>query len=69
MKKFYILFSLLFTTISFSQSLVETVNLPSGTFWDYGYGMVYANSEYWISSGSSAGNGVFYAVDNTGKSN
>ena len=49
------------------EELLETIDLPTGTYWDYGYGMVYSNSKYWISSSSSsAGSGIIKAVDNTG---
>ncbi|GAB4295802.1 MAG: hypothetical protein Kow0098_18440 [Ignavibacteriaceae bacterium] len=67
MNKITTLIIFLFLPASFSQTLVETINLPNGTFWDQGYGLVYENGKYWISSGSStAGEGLFYAVDQTG---
>ena len=50
----------------YSQTLVGTVNLPSGTFWSSGYGMVYENSKYWISSSSTTGRGIFFAVNDAG---
>ncbi|HEX7358339.1 MAG TPA: choice-of-anchor D domain-containing protein [Ignavibacteriaceae bacterium] len=66
MKKLLII-SLLLTSLINSQSLVGTVDLPTGTFWSSAYGMVYQNSKYWISSGSStAGKGIFYAVNDAG---
>ncbi|HRP91629.1 MAG TPA: choice-of-anchor D domain-containing protein [Ignavibacteriaceae bacterium] len=65
MKKIFFLFFLLATFIN-SQTLINTVNLPSGTFWSSGYGLVYDNSKYWISSSSSTGRGVIYAVDEDG---
>ena len=65
MKKLLLLCFLLPTFIN-SQTLVGTVNLPSGTYWNSGYGLVYENSRYWISSSSTSGRGIFYAVDNTG---
>ncbi len=56
-----------FVTILFSQTLLETIDLPPGGYWNYGYGMVYGISKYWVfSSSSSAGNGIIKAVDNTG---
>jgi hypothetical protein len=67
MKKFLLFYLLLISSFNFSQTLIETVNLPSGTFWDYGYGMVYNNGKYWLSSNSSsAGRGVLNAVDDVG---
>jgi Secretion system C-terminal sorting domain/PQQ-like domain len=67
MKKF-LLFSLLFIySLSYSQTLLETINLPSGTFYNYAYGMVFDNGKYWISSSSStAGKGIIYAVNSSG---
>ena len=56
-----------FFRLNFSQTLVQTINLPGGTFYNYAYGMVYNNSKYWLSSGSSsAGNGILNAVDDSG---
>ncbi|GBD86439.1 FG-GAP repeat protein [bacterium BMS3Abin03] len=67
MKKLVTLLAILLSTIGLSQTLLETIDLPTGTYWDYGYGMVYSNSKYWISSSSSsAGSGIIKAVDNTG---
>jgi hypothetical protein len=68
MKKIILIVAILFNSSIFSQTLLETVDLPNGTFWDYAYGMVYNNSKYWISSYSSSGvaDGVLYAVDSTG---
>jgi outer membrane protein assembly factor BamB len=66
MKKFF-LFVMFLSPIIFSQTLINSVNLPSGTFWTSGYGMVYENSKYWISSSSSTtGKGIIYAVDDNG---
>jgi outer membrane protein assembly factor BamB len=66
MKKFFLLL-LAFSSIVLPQTLINTVNLPSGTFWSSGYGLVYENSKYWISSSSSTtGRGIIYAVDTTG---
>ena len=66
MKKLFLLVFLL-TSIINSQTLVGNVNLPSGTYWNSAYGMVYENGKYWISSGSStAGLGLINAVDSTG---
>ncbi len=67
MKIILISFLLLIPILSFSQTLVETVNLPAGTFYDYGYGLVHNNSKYWISSySSSAGAGLIKAVNSFG---
>ena len=68
MKNIILFVAILFNSSIFSQTLLETVDLPNGTFWDYAYGMVYNNSKYWISSYSSSGvaDGVLYAVDSTG---
>ena len=66
MKKFFLFFMSL-SSVIFSQTLINSVNLPSGTFWTSGYGMVYENSKYWISSTSSTtGRGIIYAVDENG---
>ena len=67
MKKFYFTLFLMISTISFSQSLVDVINLPSETFFNYGYGLVYDNGSYWISSGSStSGAGLIKSVDANG---
>jgi outer membrane protein assembly factor BamB len=66
MKKLLLFCLLLTSSLSQSQTLLETINLPSGTYWNSAYGMVYNNSKYWISSGATVGNGVFYAVNSTG---
>ena len=66
MKKFFLLVLVLLSTIQ-SQTLINSVNLPSGTFWSSGYGLVYENSKYWLSSSSSTtGRGIIYAVDDSG---
>jgi hypothetical protein len=66
MKKLFLLVFIL-TSIINSQTLVGNVNLPSGTYWNSAYGMVYENGKYWISSGSSTtGRGIFYAVNDAG---
>ncbi len=59
----FILFISFFT---YSQTLVQTVDLPSGTYWNSAYGMVYSDGKYWISSSSTTGNGIFYAVNDQG---
>jgi len=46
---------LLFSSLLYSQTLVQTVNLPSGSVWNSAYGLVYANGKYWVSSSSSSG--------------
>jgi hypothetical protein len=67
MKKF-LLFCLFFISpFTFSQTLLETINLPAGAFYTQGYGLVYNNGKYWISSGSSTlGNGIIRAVNSSG---
>ena len=66
MKAIVTFLTILLSTLSYSQTLLETVILPGGTYWNSGYGMVYSNSKYWISSSSSsAGSGIIKAVDNT----
>ena len=66
MKKFLLFYLLLISSFSYSQTLLETINLPSGTFYTQAYGLVFNNGKYWISSGATVGNGVFYAVNSTG---
>jgi len=67
MKKFLLLNLLLISSLNFSQTLLETIDLPSGTFYNYAYGFVYNNSKYWLSSGSStSGNGLIKAVNSSG---
>jgi outer membrane protein assembly factor BamB len=66
MKKFLILNLLLISSFSFSQTLLETITLPNNNFYNYGYGLVYENGKYWISSYSSDYPGIIRAVDSTG---
>lgn len=66
MKKYLLLFSFLFQITILSQTLIQTVDLPTGTYWNSGYGMVYENGNYWISSSSTTGRGIFFAVNNSG---
>ena len=67
MKKLILSIAILLVSSSYSQTLLETVNLPSGLFWNSAYGMVYNDGKYWISSSSSSnGSGIFYAVDAMG---
>ncbi len=66
MLRFTLALILFFSTEIFSQTLVQTVNLPSGTYWNSAYGMVYENGKYWITSSATAGNGIFYAVNDQG---
>src|SRR4030066_1771 len=66
MKKLLLFCLLVTSSITYSQTLLETVNLPSGTYWNSAYGMVYHNAKYWISSGATVGNGIFYAVNSNG---
>ncbi|MBM4176845.1 MAG: choice-of-anchor D domain-containing protein [Ignavibacteria bacterium] len=58
---------LIFSTIVNSQTLIQVVNLPNNTFFNSGYGLVYANGKYWISSGSSSvGKGIWYGLNANG---
>ena len=67
MKKLLLFIILLLSSLNYSQTLLETIDLPSGTFYNYAYGLAYNNSKYWISSGSStAGNGIINAVNSSG---
>jgi hypothetical protein len=67
MKKFILFYFLVISSYSTSQTLLETVNLPTSTFYSYSYGMVFNNGKYWISSSSStAGKGIIYAVNSSG---
>ena len=67
MKKFLLLNLLLISSLSFSQTLLETISLPNNNFYNYGYGLVYENGNYWISSGhSTAGQGLINAVNASG---
>ncbi|MBK9097852.1 MAG: choice-of-anchor D domain-containing protein [bacterium] len=67
MKKFLLFYLVFISSLTFSQTLLETVNLPAGTFYTQGYGLVYNGGKYWISSGSSTtGKGIIYAVNNAG---
>src|SRR5690606_26709881 len=66
MRIFYFFFFLIISFHSFPQTLIDVIDLPTGTYWNSSYGMVYENSRYWISSGSSTGQGIFYAVNENG---
>jgi len=67
MKKFILSIALLLGSTNYSQTLLETIDLPTGDFWNSAYGMVYYNSKYWISSSHfQDGVGNFRAVDETG---
>lgn len=67
MLRFILSFVFFFSFLTFSQTLVQIVDLPTGTYWNSSYGLVYENNNYWISSGSStAGRGRFYSVNDTG---
>ena len=67
MKNLYLFFLLFFTPFSLSQTLIGSVDLPAGNFFHYGYGLVYENSNYWISSSHSPdGNGIINSVDANG---
>lgn len=63
----YLLTLFCLTSFLSGQSVIKTVQLPTGTYWNSAYGLVYANGLYWISSGSSTlGKGVLYGVDTNG---
>ena len=65
--KFFLTVILFLTSITKAQTLVDVISLPTGTYWNSAYGLVYENSKYWISSGSNtSGQGFFYAVDDNG---
>lgn len=67
MKKFLLFYLVFISSISLSQTLIETINLPSGNFYDYGYGLVFNDGKYWISSSSSTtGKHIIYAVNSSG---
>jgi outer membrane protein assembly factor BamB len=67
MKKLFYFFLIITSSIN-SQTLVQTVNLPAGAFYNFAYGLVYANGNYWLSSeSSSAGLGILYAVNSQGQ--
>lgn len=66
MLRFILSLVILFSSFIFSQTLIQTVDLPAGTYWSSAYGMVYADGKYWISSSSTTGNGIFYAVNDLG---
>jgi hypothetical protein len=67
MKKFVLFYLLFISFIINSQTLIQTINLPTGTFYDYSYGLVYNNGKYWLSSSSStSGDHIIYAVNNNG---
>ena len=67
MKKFLLFCFIFISSLTNSQTLLETINLPSGTFYNYAYGMVFNDGKYWISSSSStAGKGIIYAVNSSG---
>jgi hypothetical protein len=67
MKSLVTFITILLSTLSYSQTLLETIDLPAGDFYKYGYGLVYDSGKYWISSSSTnAGAGLIKAVDETG---
>jgi outer membrane protein assembly factor BamB len=66
MLRFLLSLIFLFSSQIFSQTLIQSVDLPAGTYWNSAYGMVYADGKYWISSSSTTGNGIFYAVNDQG---
>lgn len=67
MKKYLLFFLILFSFSTYSQTLLESIDLPAETFYNYGYGLVHENGKYWISSSSSsAGYGIIKAVNSSG---
>lgn len=67
MKQVFTIVIIAYSFLVNAQTLIETVDLPGGTYWNSAYGMVYNDGKYWISSSSSStGRGIFYAVDATG---
>ena len=66
MFRFLLSLMILLSSYTFSQTLIQTVNLPTGTYWNSAYGMVNADGKYWISSSSTTGRGIFYAVNDQG---
>ncbi|NUM63106.1 MAG: hypothetical protein HUU44_13365, partial [Ignavibacteriaceae bacterium] len=67
MKKYLLFYFILLSCLIYPQTLLETVDLPSGTFYEYSYGMTFTNGKYWISSNSSTvGKGIIYAVNSSG---
>jgi outer membrane protein assembly factor BamB len=54
MNKLLLLILLLFTGSLFSQTLIEVVSMPPTTAYNYGYGLVYGNGKYWVSSSSTS---------------
>ncbi|RPI66288.1 MAG: choice-of-anchor D domain-containing protein, partial [Ignavibacteriales bacterium] len=66
MKKRLLLFLLFIPGMLFPQTLMETVNLPSGTIWNSAYGLVYANGKYWVTSSSSSSPKKIYGLDASG---
>jgi outer membrane protein assembly factor BamB len=66
MKKMLLLLLLMSTGFLYSQTLVETVNIPSGAIWNSAYGLVYANGKYWVTSGTSAAAKKIYGLNSSG---
>ncbi|HQI41038.1 MAG: hypothetical protein B6D44_14695 [Ignavibacteriales bacterium UTCHB2] len=67
MKKLLLFILILVSSLSYSQTLLETVNLPAGTFYEYSYGLVYNSGKYWLSSNSSTvGKHLINAVNSSG---
>ncbi len=67
MKKLVLLYLIFISFLGYSQTLIETVDLPAGTFYSYGYGMVFNSGKYWLSSSSStSGKHIIYAVNSDG---
>ncbi len=54
MKTLVAFVTILLSTLNSSQTLLETIDLPAGDFYKYGYGLVYNDGKYWISSSSSS---------------
>jgi hypothetical protein len=66
MKKLLLIVLLSMPSFLFSQTLVETVNLPSGAVWNQAYGLVYANGKYWVTSGSTDAKKKIYGINASG---
>lgn len=67
MKRLVTLLCFFLFVFTYSQSLIQTIPLPSTSFWSYTYGMVYKDGNLWLSSySSSAGNGFLNAIDLNG---
>jgi hypothetical protein len=67
MKKYFLLFLILFLSTSNPQTLLDIILLPDNSFYNFGYGLVYENGKYWISSSNTTiGSAVINAVNDEG---